>query len=100
MTRLERFLDTVHEFAVGLADATRRKRKWDRERVTTTMKTGMTILGAVTSVLAFAFPQLRGVVTAANVVGAVNNMVNEPHEQPESVRADVVDTEFECKEPT
>lgn len=101
MTRLERFLDTLHEFALGLEEATRRKKRWDRERVTSTIKSGVSVLGAVTSVLALVFPQIRGVATAANVVGAVSNVVNEnTNKQPERAEAHVVDTEFEEKEPS
>ena len=96
MTRLERFLDTVHEFSAGLANATRRKKKWDRERLTSTMKAGVTILSAVTAVLSMAFPHLRGVATAANVVGAVQNVVQDSP-PPEPVRAEAVDVEFERK---
>jgi hypothetical protein len=95
MTRFERFLDTLHEFAIGLEEATRRRKRWDRERVTSTIKSGATILGVVTTVLSVVFPQVRGVATAANVVGAVQNIVNDSDPEPTPAQARVVDTEFQ-----
>lgn len=67
MTRLDRLLDALHGFAEGLERATRRKKKWTRERVVAAVGVGASIISAVS----LAFPQVRGIAVAAGLMDAL-----------------------------
>ena len=66
-SRLDKWLDAFHAFAVGLERATRRKKEWSRERIASVVGVGASIL----SVLATVFPQIRGLTAAASVAGVL-----------------------------
>lgn len=67
MTRMDRVLNTLHRFAERVEYITRPRKRWTRERLTSVLDVGTSIVSAV----AVAFPQIRGFVVAAGLMGAL-----------------------------
>lgn len=83
---LDAWLDRVHAFIVELEQATRRKKKWNRERITSIVSVSSTIL----STLAFAFPGVKGLSTVSRVIGILQLPDNLPQEMPEPTHVSVL----------